>query len=61
MRTLGKISMAELGLMQARGMRPKQAVDAILAEAKSRFPKAGTIVIDKAASHDGFDIIAVDG
>ncbi len=59
MQILGKITKADLGSMEARGMNPKQAVDAILAEAKQRHPRAGTIIINKAASHEGFDIIAL--
>jgi len=61
MRTLGKVSLAELGMMERRGIGPKEAVGAILQEAQKRYPKAGTIIINKASSHDGFDIIDVEG
>ncbi len=49
--------MADLGLMQRRGMTPKQAVDAILAEAKARHPREDTIIIQR--NGDGFDILSV--
>lgn len=59
MRTIGKVTLGDLGLMQRRGLTPKQAVDAMLAEAKARHPRAEGVVIAKSALHDGFDIIAL--
>ena len=59
MRTIGKLTRAELALIEKRGMSPKEAVCAIIAEAKSRYPRAESVHIVKASSHDGFDIVAL--
>lgn len=59
MQTIGRIMLGDLGLLQRRGMTPKQAVDALLAEAKERHPRSNAVVIMKSALHDGFDIIAL--
>lgn len=53
------MKLADMGLMQHRGLSPKQAVDMIIAEAKARFPRADSVIVRKSEVHDGFDIVAL--
>lgn len=53
MQIIGRITKADLSIMKARGMTPKQAVDAILQEARHRHPRQDTIIIN------GMDIVAL--
>ena len=59
MQTIGRITKADLTDLEKTGLEPKQALDAILAEAKARHPKAISVHVMKATLHDGFDIIAL--
>jgi hypothetical protein len=59
MQIIGRVTRADMVLMQGRGLTPKQAVDALLAEGKRLHPRAVTVVVQKATSHDGFDIVAL--
>ena len=59
MQTIGRIYLGELAEMQRRGITPEEAVQAILAEASKRHPKAVGLHIVKVPMHEGFDIIAL--
>lgn len=56
---IGRIARSDLADLERSGLTPKQAVDAILAEAKVRHPKAVSVHIVKANMHEGFDIVAM--
>jgi hypothetical protein len=53
---IGFVTKAQLGEMQRRGLKAKEAVDRIFAEAKARHPQA-TVVMTP--STDGFSIDAL--
>jgi hypothetical protein len=59
MQRIGRIDKTDLAEMRQRGMQPKDALDAILTEARARHPKATSVHIIKGSAHDGFDIIAL--
>lgn len=59
MNIVGKITRADMGLMQRRGLSPEQAVNAVRDETKRRYPNANAVLIKPSNLHDGFDIITM--
>jgi len=59
MRTIGRITKANLVNLEKTGLEPRQALDAVIAEAKARHPKAVSVHATKATIHDGFEIVAL--
>lgn len=57
MRVIGKITRSDMAQMQRRGLGPKQAVDAVVAEAKRRFE--GATVVLRPEPDGGFAIVAL--
>jgi len=59
MKLLAKVRTADLAAMQRLGATPNQAVDALLAEAKARYPQYECVIMQRDTIGEGFDIIAV--
>lgn len=57
MRVLAKATQTQLMEFRRRGLAPKDAVDALLAEAKRRFPECETVIIQPTSG--GIDIIGL--
>lgn len=51
--------LAELAALERRGLTPKQAFDALMAEAKARYPQYECVIMQRDRFGEGFDIIAV--
>lgn len=58
MKVIGSATAATLREFERRGYQPQQTVNAIIAEARRRYPDATAIFVE-AVTHDGFDIVAV--
>lgn len=59
MQIVGKITKVELQKLMWNGLTPEQAVITVQLEAEKRFPLAETVLIQRATTHDGFDIITM--
>lgn len=47
MQVIGKITLADLGQMQRKGLSPEKAAEMCMAEAKARYPRAEAVAIIK--------------